>query len=280
MSDTSTLSAAADHPGAVLKTAREAQGLTAAEVARQLKLSLRRVEALEAGNYAALPGGTFLRGLIRNYARLVQVDAAPMIAACNKLSPQKPAELILPRSQEIPFPAKDEGSRTRVAVLALVASLVAGATYFEWPSNDNSAPAGGAGKAGRQEKATAPAASAKPAVAAIEAAPVSAPAVISPVAAHDAPAAPAPPAPDGANNDAATRIVFVFDQDAWVEVRDREGKKIFSQLGHAGSTEVVAGAAPFALIVGNAPNVHLTYNDAPVDLKPHTKTDVARFTLE
>jgi hypothetical protein len=34
------------------------------------------------------------------------------------------------------------------------------------------------------------------------------------------------------------------------------------------------------VVIGNAVNVRLKYNDAPVDLRPHFKVDVARLTLE
>ena len=48
-----------------------------ADVAQTLKLGVRQVEALENGDWGGLPGATFIRGFVRNYARLVQVDAAP-----------------------------------------------------------------------------------------------------------------------------------------------------------------------------------------------------------
>jgi cytoskeleton protein RodZ len=34
------------------------------------------------------------------------------------------------------------------------------------------------------------------------------------------------------------------------------------------------------MVIGNAHYVQLTYNDRPVDLMPHVKVEVARFTLE
>jgi len=75
-------------------------------------------------------------------------------------------------------------------------------------------------------------------------------------------------------------VRLVFDQESWVEIRDGAGKVIFSQLNQAGSTRRVYGRPPLSLIVGNAHGVRLTYNEQPVDLEPHTKIDVARFTLE
>ena len=53
-------------PGQRLAEARQTQNLTPADVARQLKLSVWQVEALEAGNYEQLPGPIYVRGFIRN----------------------------------------------------------------------------------------------------------------------------------------------------------------------------------------------------------------------
>ena len=37
---------------------------------------------------------------------------------------------------------------------------------------------------------------------------------------------------------------------------------------------MVEGLPPFDIIIGNAPNVQLTYNNTPVDLRPYFKVDV------
>ena len=60
------------NPGVRLARARETLKLGTADVARQLKLSIGQVEALEAGQFERLPGAVFVRGFIRNYARLVK----------------------------------------------------------------------------------------------------------------------------------------------------------------------------------------------------------------
>jgi cytoskeleton protein RodZ len=43
---------------------------------------------------------------------------------------------------------------------------------------------------------------------------------------------------------------------------------------------VVSGRAPLSLVIGNAANVRLTYNDRTIDLKPYIQIEVARLTLE
>ena len=63
--------APASSPGAILATERERQGLARADIAQRLHMSVSQIEALESGDYARLPRGTFLRGFARNYARAV-----------------------------------------------------------------------------------------------------------------------------------------------------------------------------------------------------------------
>lgn len=67
-------------PGRTLAAQREAMGWTVEQVADQLKLAVRQVVALEAGDYAALPGPAVVRGFVRAYAKIVKLDAAPLVA--------------------------------------------------------------------------------------------------------------------------------------------------------------------------------------------------------
>ncbi|MDH2916767.1 MAG: DUF4115 domain-containing protein [Gallionella sp.] len=66
--------------GSLLRAAREAQGLTVADVAERIKFSVRQVEALEADKNEALPEGAFLRGFVRSYARTLHLDEIPLLA--------------------------------------------------------------------------------------------------------------------------------------------------------------------------------------------------------
>jgi cytoskeleton protein RodZ len=65
--------------GARLRAGREEKNLAVADVAAKLKLTGRQVEALEAEDMSHLPSEVFVRGFVRNYARLVDVDADTLI---------------------------------------------------------------------------------------------------------------------------------------------------------------------------------------------------------
>jgi len=71
-----------------------------------------------------------------------------------------------------------------------------------------------------------------------------------------------------------------FERESWVEIRGRDGKTLLSQLNPAGSERTIVGDPPFRLVIGNAQHVRISYDERPVDLSPHVKVEVARFTLE
>ncbi|MFA5082725.1 MAG: RodZ domain-containing protein [Hydrogenophilaceae bacterium] len=89
--------------GQILAQAREAKGMTVAQVAEKLKLTSRQIEALETEDESRLPATVFVRGFIRNYARLVGVplDSLPVVAE----APTNPTETITAHSEELRFRA-------------------------------------------------------------------------------------------------------------------------------------------------------------------------------
>ena len=74
-------------PGAELRAAREAAGLGIGEVAEQLHLLRYFVQALEQDEYGRLRGDTFVRGYLRNYARLLGIDAEEVLSRLRVASP-------------------------------------------------------------------------------------------------------------------------------------------------------------------------------------------------
>ena len=60
--------------GARLRAAREAQGLSVADVASRTRVTQRFLEALEDGDFTNLPSATYASGFARAYARAVGLD--------------------------------------------------------------------------------------------------------------------------------------------------------------------------------------------------------------
>ena len=70
---------AAGFPGESLVRAREQLGLSAEQVATELRLSPQQVQAIEQSDFSKLPSAVFTRGYIRTYARLVNLDGDELV---------------------------------------------------------------------------------------------------------------------------------------------------------------------------------------------------------
>jgi len=329
---------------ATLTHARQAAGLTIEEAARQLKFAPRQLEALEAGALQRLPGGTFVRGMVRSYARLLRVDPEPLLAQISSQVAPPDAERLAQRYRQ-PVPFTDGARRSNLAyvALSLVLLVAVAAVALQWRQERAGTrtlafvPAGqmpaeatrtevagaaavpaeasskGAAPASRTASSATPASkssaspqpatkppvgtpqaskppvgtpqAAKPPVSTLQAAkvPVSTPQAAKPVASAPAagsPAMTAAAAPSDTASAGTGRLALKFEGESWVEIRSGSGKLLVASLHTAGTERFVSGVPPFEVVIGNAQQVHLTYNDKPVDLSPYVKVEVARFTLQ
>jgi len=286
-------------PGALLAHARSAQGLSIEDVARQLKFAARQIEALEADRFEVLPGGAAVRGMVRGYARLLRIDAAPVLDAMTGQLQVPDADRLVARYGE-PVPFSDGARRSTFVYVALSAVVLAAAALvlYQWRQDTPQAaqmtfvpaakaplepPRMAVASAGPTVIVAAPARPPEPSepVAATEAAPVTlaaaatpvavvAPGLVTPVTAADA----------GATLSGSHRIALQFERASWVEVRDGAGRILMSKVNAPGTEAALAGEPPFTLVIGNAQYVRLRYDAQPVDLEPHIKVAVARLTLQ
>jgi cytoskeleton protein RodZ len=65
--------------GNYLREAREARGVSLAQVAAETRIIQRYLAALESGEYHHLPGDVYARGFIRNYAQYLNLPAEELI---------------------------------------------------------------------------------------------------------------------------------------------------------------------------------------------------------
>ena len=84
-----------DKPGAKLALMREKNGHSLEYVASKLHLRVRVIELLEADAYDEMPEPVFIKGYLRAYAHLLDMDAAPLLETFNyshmrrELSPER-----------------------------------------------------------------------------------------------------------------------------------------------------------------------------------------------
>jgi cytoskeleton protein RodZ len=287
--------------GQMLQTAREAKGLTLNDVAKALKLSQHQVEALEANDWSSLPCNTVIRGFVRNYARMLGLNPGDLMATLDAIQMPKNAELEMPPGINVSVPQENSAQRRDYArvIAGFVALVLAASAYFFLPDHvlhsalsmlqsvvQSSEPTAAKDEASSPAENTA-----LPAAPILKEATDAAPQL--PVVSPDSKTMPSAPtasaAPEGKVGGAAAAsapaaagngLKFNFAQPSWVEVRDRSGEIIFSQLSQAGSQREIEGQPPFALVIGNATHVTLQYKGKTVDLSKRSKDDVARVTVE
>jgi cytoskeleton protein RodZ len=275
--------------GELLRSARQVRKLEVVDIAQTLKLGTRQVEAVENGDWHLLPGQTFIRGIVRNYARLVDIDSAPLMTQLDSIL-KKPEETLkvsgnkaanMPQGSGFGAPRRDR----LVVVFGLVLVVAAALAYFLLAQNLSSlretAQTAIDSLAQKTPAATEPAA-AKPAE------PVFPPGetaeqVKNPQAVTQpdpAPAAPSTPDTPVATVGKSGMLRFVADKESWIEVRDRNSRVVFSERLTPGVEKSVGGDGPFSLVIGYAPGVKVYLRGEAIDLTPHSRGDVARLVLE
>ena len=119
--------------GSRLRRAREQAGLSVAALAADTRISQRQIEAIEAGNYAALPGRTYAVGFSRSLARAVGLDEAEIAVATRaELSDRQGQDQRRPvQSFEPGDPARVPSARlTWLALAGVVAAVIAGIMFL------------------------------------------------------------------------------------------------------------------------------------------------------
>ncbi|ODU10114.1 MAG: hypothetical protein ABS84_04400 [Rubrivivax sp. SCN 71-131] len=127
--------AAPSSAGALLKAAREREGLHLAVLAATIKVTPAKLQALEQDRYDELPNATFTRALAQSVCRSLKIDPRPVLA----LLPQPDAPALEAAVGKLNAPFQERGGRaeglglTRVSKpmfwaggLLLLAALVVG----------------------------------------------------------------------------------------------------------------------------------------------------------
>ena len=259
--------------GERLRETRIRRGMSVEEVASALLLETALIEAIEAEQCDRLPGSSFVKGYIRNYAKFLEVDAEPLIEAYSRVCGNDEPELIrVVKIKEVT--SKDAAPRyaTWIVVTILVVSFGIwwGTQMLSRKALDNQKPA----------SAVAPEAEAP-------AQPVSPFLQQQPTTEKEQPSAdltatgkeqntPAAPTPAEPVQDT---IRLTLSADSWIEIEDGSGEKVYMDLARAGQTKVVTGQPPFSILLGNAPAVTVEYNGEMYDHSTYNHRGVARFTL-
>jgi cytoskeleton protein RodZ len=110
-------------PGILLQAAREEKNLRPEDVAYELRLTSTQVLALEENDYSRMPEETYVRGYLRNYARLVGVAENDILMAFARLirGSENKSPVVLPGSET---KQGKTGSNVRLLSLGLLLAVI------------------------------------------------------------------------------------------------------------------------------------------------------------
>jgi cytoskeleton protein RodZ len=301
-------------PGELLRETRVKLGLEPENVAQILHLSINQIAALENNDFDRLPGATYVRGYLRSYCQLLNIDAAPVLKAFEAATGDWKTTTYSNLVTERQVTSRD--SIVRVATFG-IALLVVGLAVVWWfgkgrapapvvdISSEEAAPAlaPAASEApepavtGTEMQSTAAPAEAAPGPAdsrdtsaetTTQAAsprnPPSAPVATVAPSAEPRPAPPPvtvdrpAPAPAAAGGEHA-RLVISTSAPSWLDIRDGGNNRLLYETVAAGRTISLEGDPPFQVFVGNVDGVSLSFDGKPVDMESHRNGPTARFTL-
>lgn len=188
-------------PGARLRAAREAQGLSIQDVATRTRIAQRQLEAIERDDYAALPGIPYAVGFARAYARAIDVDEVAIAADVRNAVHNSELGSNRYEAFEPADPARVPSRALAWTAAAIVVILVAG--FAVWRTQVMTPPTGE--EIAAQQAAPMPS-TAKPAAGARSAAPV------------------------------VQMVVFTANDDVWLRIYDEAGERLKDGLMKKGRT--------------------------------------------
>ena len=115
--------------GARLSAARTQRKLDRHVVANELNLDIRMIEALENDDKAALPAAIFVKGYLRNYARLVGLPEDEIVRDYAAQSGEPPPLTVVKIKSTTPFFQLPSARLLRNIILLLLAAILIWLAY-------------------------------------------------------------------------------------------------------------------------------------------------------
>lgn len=252
--------------GAELRAERERQGFTIQDVERETSIRAAYLQALERGDYSALPNEVYVKGFIRNYAGFLHVDAEKLVqeyreeihgvdvGPIQKANP-KTTSLVnesAPFSSGSDFHERVEKSAKKQLVFMAVATVViafVGSIYYFFGDDPNAEkPAQTAQQPAVQQTAQTPASGQNP------------------QAQNGQPAAQQPVQTIGNTANAAAGqadVMAKFTGRCWIQAI-ADGKVIYEGTVEPNQTMRWTGKKEVILTAGNAGAIDVTYNGQSV----------------
>ncbi len=268
--------------GERLAEARRERQIGVHEVAKRLHLDDVKVRALERNDFDVLGAPVFAKGHLRKYAELVGIEKDDIIADYYQMTHMADLPPVVhdrPRLRQHMSPVP--------WTIAIIVVVVAGAVYW-WSTTDSGA------RFLDMLVEDGPEAGTPADISKVYDAPVNEPAGVASMTVVETTAGEAADVsvPDSRLPESAalqrqeppvagqTQLRIRYSGDCWTEISDADGKRLFFDMGRAGSTVDLAGTAPFSILFGNSENVSLQVNGADYPVSPNTEgSRTARLTV-
>ncbi|WP_390446733.1 RodZ domain-containing protein [Pseudoalteromonas sp. MTN2-4] len=271
--------------GQVLASARKDANLTIEAVADRLKLSPKHITKLEQDDYTSLGPITFVKGYIKAYCTLLQLDQAQTLALFQ--APESVAEN--KSMQSFSRRTEKEANDSRLMLVSyVILAIVLGSSgfmYWQTTSNENDVivpevqstePESEASVTENSEENDTPSEAVLTTEGAVEPTVEKAETdkpVLDVVEAEQAPVEEISSTPD------LNTIVMHFKDDSWVEIFDASSERIAFGVKKAGYTMTVQGVAPFSVVLGRHQQVDVELDGQSVDLSSLPRNRSAKFKL-
>jgi cytoskeleton protein RodZ len=270
--DSDNLADSDKSPGVILRQERERQKMSVKYVADKIRLDLRVIEFIEADNYEDLPPTIFVRGYLRNYAKLLEIDPLPIIRAYERL--QEEPLLIYPEPQSKPKKQARSHDIWPITASVVIALMVLAVLWQFYPKNpDPTTLAGPSESIDEPDESpwtpTFPLTETEEPVTPTEMddnnpnIPTENPSVepktpmtaVNSTENTDVPIEESEPTVNLSHN-----MRVRFKDRAWIRITDSSGKRLYEGTGNAGEILPLEGTPPFSLLVGNFDGVDIEYN--------------------
>lgn len=263
-------------PQDILRHERRQRGLTLERAARESRIALGILEAIESGETQHIPL-VYLKGYVRNYARYLGLDPRDFEGMLQVLEGAAPAVRPVFNVR-----ARQGGAEKWIKVSSyLAASFVIAALAWQFSHQAVRFTQGEtelvSNETGPAEPATKSPAGQGHLTASI--APVETlgrpETTVSHHAAEDAWAAlNQPPVADGQRE-----LSLETSADTWVEIYGADGRQLEMDLVRAGNSRTYQDTGPFRVMIGRASAVVMHLDGEAVDLESHSEGDVANLVL-
>ncbi|WP_137166350.1 RodZ domain-containing protein [Salinimonas lutimaris] len=289
-------------PGALLKRAREQQGLTQNDVASKIYVKPATVEALEQDKIDGTMSVTFTKGYVRNYAKLLGLDHVMIIEEFDRIhSTPKSSAQLQSFSQRVAKQAHDD--RWMMVTWVILFLIIAGVVAWWYQQDDSAADdedtvivQQASERGAAQDTQDVAEDAMRIARNAASGAAQKAAETVSNVTGNDTAQnndatttsvqtdsavteAPSEASEQSQSGSSPVAMAFTFGEDCWVSITDSTGEQLAHGTKRAGRTMQVTGQPPIKVTLGAPDQVAVTYAGQTVDISKYQNGRTARFTL-